>query len=198
MLVWKKTVCEVTLFYPSSTFGGEWCSFESDTLTWISLLSNKYPWGLNPATNYTPDSIIEIGQNTEHFSNMLNTHRKYVKCFISKKRLCNENRLEAHYQQYRPMSINEGLLPNGILPPASRVHPESSWIDYSRCTWMAIDKMSINALLIDNIRVAPPPEDKFLIVCQWGIHLVDHLITQETSIFTRSCWRTIILMILTL
>jgi len=55
--------------------------------------------------------------------------------------------------------MNKGLLPNGILPPAGWDHPEPSWFDYSRCTWMAIDKLSINELLIDNVPGAPPPED---------------------------------------
>jgi len=39
---------------------------------------------------------------------------------------------------------------------------------------------------------------KFLKVRQWGIHRFDYSITQKTSIFTRSCWRTIILMLCTL
>jgi len=90
---------------------------------------------------------------------MVNTRRKHGKCFICKKKLCNENRQEAHYQQYHPISMNEGLLPNWILPPAGFPHPEPSWFDYSRCTWMAIDKLSINDLLLDNVPGAPPPED---------------------------------------
>jgi len=142
-----------------STFGGVRCGFESDTLTWVSSLSNKYPWGSNPATHHTLWSIIKIHQNIEHFSNMVNTRQKHVKCFICKKTLCNENPQEAQYQQYHPISMNEGLLPNGILPPASWDHLEPSWFDYSRCTWMAIHKLSINDLLIDNVPGAPPPED---------------------------------------
>jgi len=90
---------------------------------------------------------------------MVHTRRKHVKCFIWKMKLCNENRLEAHYQQYHSISMNEGLLPNGILPPAGWDHPEPSWFDYCRCTWMAIDKLSINDLLLDNVLGAPPPED---------------------------------------
>jgi len=39
---------------------------------------------------------------------------------------------------------------------------------------------------------------KFLKVRWWGIPLFKHSITQETSIFTWSCWRTIILMLCTL
>jgi len=35
-------------------------------------------------------------------------------------------------------------------------------------------------------------------VCQWGIQLFDRSITQETSIFTQSCWRTIIFPLCTL
>jgi len=57
------------------------------------------------------------------------------------------------------MSMNEGLVPNGILPPAGWDHPEQSLFDYSRCTWMAIDKLWMNDLLIDNVPGAPPPED---------------------------------------
>jgi len=90
---------------------------------------------------------------------MVNTRQKHVKCFICKMKLCNENWLEAHYQWYHPISMNEGLLPNGILPPADLPHPETSWFDYGRCTWMAIDKLSINNLLIDIVLGVPPPED---------------------------------------
>jgi len=68
-------------------------------------------------------------------------------------------RLEAHYQQYHPISMNEGLIPDGILPPAGWDHPEPLRFDYSRCTWIAIDKLSIHDLLIDNVPGAPPPED---------------------------------------
>jgi len=55
--------------------------------------------------------------------------------------------------------MNEVLLPNRILPPATWNHPDSSWFDYSRCTWMAIDKVSINDVLIVNVPGAQPPED---------------------------------------
>jgi len=65
---------------------------------------------------------------------MVNTRQKHVECFICEKKLCNENRLEAHYEQYHPILMNEELLPNGILPPAGWDHPEPSWFDYSRCT----------------------------------------------------------------
>ena len=116
-------------------------------------------WGSNPATNHTPSSIIEIRQNTEHFSNMINNRRKHVQYFICRKKLCKENRLEAHYQQYHPIAMNEGLLPNEILPPAGFPHLEQSWFEYRRCAWMAIDKVSINNLLIDNIPGAPPPKE---------------------------------------
>jgi len=90
---------------------------------------------------------------------MVNTRRKHVKFFICKKKLCNEKWLQVHDQQYHPILMNEGLLPNQILPPAGFPHPEPLWFDYSRCTWMAIDKLSINNLLTDNISGAPPPED---------------------------------------
>jgi len=129
----KKTDREVTLFYLSA-FGGVWCGFESDTLTWVSTLLNKYLSGWITATNHTPCIVIEIHQNTECFSNVVNPRRKNVECFICIKTSCNKLRLEAHYQQYHPISMNEGLLPNRILPPAGWDYPEPSWFDSSRCS----------------------------------------------------------------
>jgi hypothetical protein len=55
--------------------------------------------------------------------------------------------------------MNEGLSINGILASAGWDHLEPSWIDYSWYICMAIDKLSINDLLIDNIQGAPTPED---------------------------------------
>ena len=78
---------------------------------------------------------------TDHFLTIVNTCRKHVKCCICKKKLFHKDRLEAHYRQYHPISMNEGLLPDGILPPAGWDRPEPSWFDFSRCTWMAIDEL---------------------------------------------------------
>jgi len=55
--------------------------------------------------------------------------------------------------------MNEGLLPNGILQPASWDHPEPTWYDYIWCTGMAISKLSTNDRLLDNIPGAPPPPE---------------------------------------
>jgi len=55
--------------------------------------------------------------------------------------------------------MNAELFPIGILPPAGFPHPEPFWFEYSKCTLMAIDKLSINDLLIDNVPGALPPED---------------------------------------
>ena len=122
-------------------------------LSWLTF--KQYPWGSNPATDRTPWSIIKIRQNNERFPNMVNTRQKQVKCWTCKKKSSNENWLEAHYWQYHPLSMNEVLLPNRILPPAGWDHPEPSWFDYSWCTWLSIDKLSINDLLIHNVPCAP-------------------------------------------
>jgi len=90
---------------------------------------------------------------------MANSCRKHVKCFICKTKLCNENRLEAHYRQYHPISMNERVVPNRILPPAGFPHSVISWFEYSRSTWVVIEKLSIKDLLIDNFVFASPPED---------------------------------------
>ena len=56
--------------------------------------------------------------------------------------------------------MNEGLLPDGILPPAGWDRPEPSWFDFSRCTSMAIDELrQLIHLPIDNVPGALPPED---------------------------------------
>jgi len=55
--------------------------------------------------------------------------------------------------------MNEELLPNGILPPASFPHPQPSWFDYSWCAWMAIDKLAINDLLIYHKPGIPQPDN---------------------------------------
>jgi hypothetical protein len=54
---------------------------------------------------------------TDHLLNMVTTRQKHVKCFICKKKLFHENQLQAHYQQYQPISMTEGLLPDRMLPP---------------------------------------------------------------------------------
>ena len=73
---------------------------------------------------------------------MVNTRRKHVKCFICKRKLFDEKRLEVHYQQYHPISMNKGLLYDGILPPAGWNRAEPSCFDFSRCTSMAIVELS--------------------------------------------------------
>jgi len=56
--------------------------------------------------------------------------------------------------------MNEGLVTDGILPPAGWDRPEPSWFSFSQCTWMAIDELSqLIHLPIDNVNGAPPPED---------------------------------------
>jgi len=72
---------------------------------------------------------------------------------------CNVNWLDAHCQQYHLISMNEVLLPNRVLPPAGWDHPEPSSFDYSRCIWMAIDKLAINDRFIQDIPGVPSPED---------------------------------------
>jgi len=49
--------------------------------------------------------------------------------------------LEAHYQQYHRISMNEGLLLHGILPPSGWDQPVPSWSDFGKCTWMAIEEL---------------------------------------------------------
>jgi len=44
---------------------------------------------------------------TDHVYDMVTTRWKHVKYFICKKKLFDENPLEAQYQQYHPISLNE-------------------------------------------------------------------------------------------
>jgi len=91
---------------------------------------------------------------------MVDTRRKHVKCFTCKRKLFNEKWIEAHCQQYHQISMNEGQLPEWVLPPGGWDRPEPSWFNFSRCTWMAIDELGqLVYLPIDNVPRAPPPED---------------------------------------
>jgi len=91
---------------------------------------------------------------------MVNTCRKHVKCFICKRKLFHQNWLEAYNQQCHPISMNEGILPDGILPPAGWDRPEPSWFNFSRYTWIVIDELSQWIHLpIKNVPGAPQPED---------------------------------------
>jgi len=49
-------------------------------------------------------------------------------------KLFDKNQLEDANQQYQPTSMIEGLLPNGILPPAELDRPEPSVFDISHFT----------------------------------------------------------------
>jgi len=73
--------------------------------------------------------------------NMVNTCRKHVKCIACKKFSFHKNRLEAYYQHYHPIPMNEGLLADGIVPPAEGDWPKPSWFDLSWCTWMVINEL---------------------------------------------------------
>jgi len=91
---------------------------------------------------------------------MSNTHWNHVQYFICKKKLFDDNRLETHYQQYQPVSINQGFLPDCIVHPEGCNRPEPSWLDFSRCTheWPSM-RQSTNDLTIDNVHGVPAPED---------------------------------------
>jgi hypothetical protein len=56
--------------------------------------------------------------------------------------------------------MNDRRLPDGIVSPAGWNRPEPSWFDSSRCTCIAIDKLSqLIHLPIHNVPCAPPPDD---------------------------------------
>jgi len=65
-----------------------------------------------------------MGQNIEHFSNILTIHPIHIEWLSYEINLFHEHRLDAHFEQYHPISMNEALLPNGILLPSSENHPE--------------------------------------------------------------------------
>jgi len=91
---------------------------------------------LNHPLKYHRDSSEYVF--IDYSTNMVNTRWKQVKCYLSKKKLIDKDRLEALYQQYHPISMNGGLLTDGILPPAGWDWPEPSWCDFTPYTWMAI------------------------------------------------------------
>jgi len=126
-------------------------------LSWLALKPISLRLYITPLKRHRDSSEYVF---SDHFSNMVNARRKHDKCWIWKRKLFDENQLEDHYQQYHPISMNEGLLPDRMLPPAGWDWPEPSWFDFSWCTWMAIDELGqVIHLPIDNVPGAPPPED---------------------------------------
>jgi len=56
--------------------------------------------------------------------------------------------------------MNEGRIPDGIIPPAGWNRPEPLRFDFSRFPGMPIDELSqLIHLPIDNVPGAPPPSD---------------------------------------
>jgi len=155
----KTPDCKVTLIYPSATFGRIWCSWDSHTLTSVSSLSNINSWASMPATNHISYRIVKIQLKTMHCSNIVNTRRKYVNCFISTKKCFNKNQLDTDYWQYNQVSMNKLLLPNRCLPPTCWHQFEPSRLDWCQCTWAAINNLTIDDLPIANAAGTWPPED---------------------------------------
>jgi hypothetical protein len=62
----------------------------------------------------------------DYFSNLFSTRRNHVKCLMCKRELFRKNQLEVYSQQYHSILMNDGQLPNGILPPAGWDQAETS------------------------------------------------------------------------
>lgn len=90
---------------------------------------------------------------------MVNNCWKNVQWFMCKQKVFDENQLKARCQQNHPISTNNGLLPNWLLPPADWDPPDPSCFNFSRCSRMAIDKPAATDLPMVDVPGAPPPED---------------------------------------
>jgi len=64
--------------------------------------------------------------------------------FIYSWKLFNLNLLKAHYQQSHPISMKEGLLPDGTRFPEGWNRLKQLWFDCSLFTYMAIDEVVNN------------------------------------------------------
>jgi len=86
---------------------------------------------------------IEIYPNTliDHLTNNTNICQKYLKYNLYNAKSFHDNRLEADYEQYPTIFMNEELLPNKILPCAAWDQPEPSWFNINRSTWMAMNEL---------------------------------------------------------
>jgi len=72
---------------------------------------------------------------------MVNTCWKHVKSFNCKKKNFDDNQLEANYQLFHHISMNETLLPNEDSPPEGWDRAEPARFYLSQCTRMAIDEL---------------------------------------------------------
>jgi len=102
-------------------------------------LQTKIPEALNhPLNNYHNSSQCVL---PDHLRNVLNTSWKHIKSPIGKYWLVDQNCFEVQYQQYCPITMNKGVLDDGISPPACWNQPKPPSFDFWSCTWMAIDKL---------------------------------------------------------
>jgi len=92
--------------------------------------------------------------------------------------------------------LNFGILTSPALAWNGIVQMESS--DNVTLCWLPGSGIIWNKSWLLKSHMAHAQCVKFLKVRRWGIQPFDHSLTQETSIFTRSCWRTRLLMLCTL
>ena len=77
---------------------------------------------------------------TDHFTNMVDTHWKYIMCCNCEKNLLDENWLDAYNQQYHPLLLNERLIAARIVPTAIWDWPDTSWFNFRWCTGLPLEE----------------------------------------------------------
>jgi len=98
--------------------------------------------------------------------------------------------------QFDHCCLNLGILTSLVLAWNGIVQMDSS--DNVTLCWLPGSGIIQNKSGLLKSHTAYAQCVKFLKVCQWAIQRFDHSISPGTSIFTRSCWRTISLMLFTL
>jgi len=95
----------------------------------------------------------------DHFVNMVNSCRKHANRYICKQKLFNHIRLKTCYQQYHPISMTEGGLPDGMYHLQDGIDPSHHGSTSVSAPESPLIRKSTNNLPIDNVPRVPPPED---------------------------------------
>jgi len=92
----------------------------------------------------TPWITIEMHPNTSSLTNssILSTiARNMLSARSANRKYSTRTDLEAHYQLYHPILMNEGRSAELILPPAGWDRPEPACFNLSQHTWKFIDEL---------------------------------------------------------
>jgi len=135
----KKPDDNVTVYSPSHPLCTVECNCEYDMLTPVSSHSNQYPW----CSRSLLEASSKFFKILVHWQFLkYNQHSPEARQLLYLPKLnFDRKQIKAQYRQYHSILKNEGLLPDGFLPPACWDYLQVSCFDFRWCSWTTIDEL---------------------------------------------------------